>query len=338
MGSAPAPEQGRRGGRLASGGFGGRDGGGGRGIRTGDLGDARPRRRVCSYCRVGVVRGAGRRGYVGAAFAELGGDSVAALRVCQAIAVSLADDDASPAGTMRGRAGGTFGEALVGAPRPRGSSSDRGGNLSLAAHVAALRSAAIAGELGERAAELARGDLDDDDASVATKRAGDGDEASAPEVDERTEEGASLLRRAAFEGDAVVVEQLVDAGVHVEGAVGVPSRVTSSTPLHVACGGGSRDRDGRAAAALLSRGRESSGEEPTGSDGVYRRRRRGGAKLAAGADPRARRRRGRGGRRRSDGAARRREGRSARERRRRRRRRRGRSAFADYDAKKRAKR
>ena len=28
----------------------------------------------------------------------------------------------------------------------------------------------------------------------------------------------------------------------------------SSTPLHVACGGGSRDRDGRAAAALLSRG------------------------------------------------------------------------------------
>ena len=38
-------------------------------------------------------------------FAELGGDSVAALRVCQAIAVSLADDDASPAGTMRGRAG-----------------------------------------------------------------------------------------------------------------------------------------------------------------------------------------------------------------------------------------
>lgn len=187
-------------------------------------------------------------------FAELGGDSVAALRVCQAIAVSLADDDASPAGTMRGRAGGTFGEALVGALAPARVLVGSGGNLSLAAHVAALRSAAIAGELGERAAELARGDLDDDDASVATKRAGDGDGASAPEVDERTEEGASLLRRAAFEGDAVAVEQLVDAGVHVEGAVGVPSRVPSSTPLHVACGGGSRDRDGRAAAALLSRG------------------------------------------------------------------------------------
>jgi len=191
-------------------------------------------------------------------FAELGGDSVAALRVCQAIAASFADDDASQghAGVpMNGRMGGTFGEALVGALAPSRVLVGAG-SLSLAAHVRGLRSAAIVGELGTRAATLARGDSDDEASGVATERAedGDGDGESAPEGDERTEEGASLLRRAAFEGDAVVVEQLLDAGVDVEGAVGVPSRVPSSTPLHIACGGGSRDRDGRAAAALLSRG------------------------------------------------------------------------------------
>ena len=194
-------------------------------------------------------------------FAELGGDSVAALRVCQAIAASFADDDdASPgtSGSMNGRRdGGTFGEALVGALAPARVVA-RAGSLSLAAHVASLRSAAIVGELGTRAAELARGDSGDGTLDgIPTAIAGDGNEdgESAPTPgDRRTEEGASLLRRAAFEGDAVVVEQLLDAGVDVEGAVGVPSRVPSSTPLHVACGGGSRDRDGRAAAALLSRG------------------------------------------------------------------------------------
>lgn len=197
-------------------------------------------------------------------FAELGGDSVAALRVCQAIAASFAadDDDASPgtSGSMNGRRdGGTFGEALVGALAPARVVAGAG-SLSLAAHVAALRSAAMVGELGTRAAELARGDSGDGDGESApegdrTGIAKDGDGESAPgDRDRRTEEGASLLRRAAFEGDAVVVEQLLDAGVDVEGAVGVPSRVPSSTPLHVACGGGSRDRDGRAAAALLSRG------------------------------------------------------------------------------------
>ena len=156
---------------------------------------------------------------------------------------------------MHGRAGGTFGEALVGALAPS-RVLVRAGSLSLAAHVRGLRSAAIVGELGTRAATLARGDSDDEASGVATERAedGDGDGESPPEGDERTEEGASLLRRAAFEGDAVVVEQLLDAGVDVEGAVGVSSRVPSSTPLHIACGGGSRDRDGRAAAALLSRG------------------------------------------------------------------------------------
>ena len=193
-------------------------------------------------------------------FAELGGDSVAALRVCQAIAASFADDDdASPgtSGSMNGRRdGGTFGEALVGALAPARVVAGAG-SLSLAVHVASLRSAAIVGELGTRAAELARGDSGDGTLDgIPTAIAGDGNEdgESAPEGDRRTEEGASLLRRAAFEGDAVVVEQLLDAGVDVEGAVGVPSRVPSSTPLHVACGGGSRDRDGRAAAALLSRG------------------------------------------------------------------------------------
>lgn len=186
-------------------------------------------------------------------FAELGGDSVAALRVCQAIAASFADDDdASPgtSGSMNGRRdGGTFGEALVGALAPARVVAGAG-SISLAAHVASLRSAAIVGELGTRAAELARGDSDDGDGESASESA----PKSAPEVDRRTEEGASLLRRAAFEGDAECVEQLLDAGVDVEGAVGVPSRVPSSTPLHIACGGGSRDRDGRAAAALLSRG------------------------------------------------------------------------------------
>jgi len=197
-------------------------------------------------------------------FAELGGDSVAALRVCQAIAASFADndDDASPgtsSGSMNGRkdGGGTFGEALVGALAPARVVAGAG-SISLAAHVASLRSAAIVGELGTRAAELARGDSDDctlDGTPTAIAGDGDGDGESAPTPgDRRTEEGASLLRRAAFEGDAECVEQLLDAGVDVEGAVGVPSRVPSSTPLHVACGGGSRDRDGRAAAALLSRG------------------------------------------------------------------------------------
>lgn len=152
-------------------------------------------------------------------FAELGGDSVAALRVCQAIAASFADDDdASPgtSGSMNGRRdGGTFGEALVGALAPARVVA-RAGSLSLAAHVASLRSAAIVGELGTRAAELARGDSGDGTLDgIPTAIAGDGNEdgESAPTPgDRRTEEGASLLRRAAFEGDAVVVEQLLDAG------------------------------------------------------------------------------------------------------------------------------
>jgi ankyrin repeat protein len=69
-------------------------------------------------------------------------------------------------------------------------------------------------------------------------------------VDERAFEGAGLLRRAAFEGAADVLEQLLDAGVPVEGSS--DTLTDTLTPLHVACGGG-KDREA-VAMALLARG------------------------------------------------------------------------------------
>jgi non-ribosomal peptide synthetase component F len=168
-----------------------------------------------------------------ARFAELGGDSMAALRVCQRIASTFSDTD-NEADT------GVFGEALGGALAP--ARLVRSG--SLGAHVAALRTAAAAGELGEAAATLARREDGDQPTAVI------GTSTDVAVVDERAVEGAGLLRRAAFEGAAAVLEQLLDAGVPVEGSS--DGLTDTLTPLHVACGGG-KDREA-VAMALLARG------------------------------------------------------------------------------------
>ena len=165
-----------------------------------------------------------------ARFAELGGDSMAALRVCQRIASTFSDKDADT---------GVFGEALGGALAP--ARLVRSG--SLGAHVAALRTAAAAGELGEAAATLARREDGDQPTAVI------GTSTDVVVVDERALEGAGLLRRSAFEGAADVLEQLLDAGVPVEGS---SDERDALTPLHVACGGG-KDREA-VAMALLARG------------------------------------------------------------------------------------
>ena len=167
-----------------------------------------------------------------ARFAELGGDSMAALRVCQRIASTFSDTDADDTGV--------FGEALSGALAP--ARLVRSG--SLGAHVAALRTAAAAGELGEAAATLARREDGDQPTAVI------GTSNDVAVVDERASEGAGLLRRAAFEGAAAVLEQLLDAGVPVEGSS--DGLTDTLTPLHVACGGG-KDREA-VAMALLARG------------------------------------------------------------------------------------
>ena len=167
-----------------------------------------------------------------ARFAELGGDSMAALRVCQRIASTFSDTDKEDTGV--------FGEALGGALAP--ARLVRSG--SLGAHVAALRTAAAAGELGEAAATLARREDGDQPTAVI------GTSTDVAVVDERALEGAGLLRRAAFEGAAAVLEQLLDAGVPVEGSS--DGLTDTLTPLHVACGGG-KDREA-VAMALLARG------------------------------------------------------------------------------------
>ena len=167
-----------------------------------------------------------------ARFAELGGDSMAALRVCQRIASTFSDTDKEDTGV--------FGEALGGALAP--ARLVRSG--SLGAHVSALRTAAAAGELGEVAASLARREDGDQPTAVIVTSA------DVAVVDERALEGAGLLRRAAFEGAAAVLEQLLDAGVPVEGSS--DGLTDTLTPLHVACGGG-KDREA-VAVALLARG------------------------------------------------------------------------------------
>ena len=173
-----------------------------------------------------------------ARFAELGGDSMAALRVCQRIASTFTDTD-KDADT------GVFGEALGGALAP--ARLVRSG--SLGAHVAALRTAAAAGELGEAAATLARRE-DGDQSTADQPTAAIGTSTDVAVVDERALEGAGLLRRAAFEGAAAVLEQLLDAGVPVEGSS--DGLTDTLPPLHVACGGG-KDREA-VAMALLARG------------------------------------------------------------------------------------
>ena len=172
-----------------------------------------------------------------ARFAELGGDSMAALRVCQRIASTFSDTDKDDTGV--------FGEALGGALAP--AQLVRSG--SLGAHVAALRTAAGAGELGEAAATLARRE-DGDQPTADQPTAVIGTSTDVAVVDERAVEGAGLLRRAAFEGAAAVLEQLLDAGVPVEGSS--DGLTDTLTPLHVACGGG-KDREA-VAMALLARG------------------------------------------------------------------------------------
>lgn len=172
-----------------------------------------------------------------ARFAELGGDSMAALRVCQRIASTFSDTDKEDTGV--------FGEALGGALAP--ARLVRSG--SLGAHVAALRTAAGAGELGEAAATLARRE-DGDQPTADQPTAVIGTSTDVAVVDERAVEGAGLLRRAAFEGAAAVLEQLLDAGVPVEGSS--DGLTDTLTPLHVACGGG-KDREA-VAMALLARG------------------------------------------------------------------------------------
>ena len=172
-----------------------------------------------------------------ARFAELGGDSMAALRVCQRIASTFSDTDKEDTGV--------FGEALGGALAP--ARLVRSG--SLGAHVAALRTAAGAGELGEAAATLARRE-DGDQPTAYQPTAVIGTSTDVAVVDERAVEGAGLLRRAAFEGAAAVLEQLLDAGVPVEGSS--DGLTDTLTPLHVACGGG-KDREA-VAMALLARG------------------------------------------------------------------------------------
>ena len=172
-----------------------------------------------------------------ARFAELGGDSMAALRVCQRIASTFSDTDKEDTGV--------FGEALGGALAP--AQLVRSG--SLGAHVAALRTAAGAGELGEAAATLARRE-DGDQPTADQPTAAIGTSTDVAVVDERAVEGAGLLRRAAFEGAAAVLEQLLDAGVPVEGSS--DGLTDTLTPLHVACGGG-KDREA-VAMALLARG------------------------------------------------------------------------------------
>ena len=172
-----------------------------------------------------------------ARFAELGGDSMAALRVCQRIASTFSDTDKEDTGV--------FGEALGGALAP--AQLVRSG--SLGAHVAALRTAAGAGELGEAAATLARRE-DGDQPTADQPTAVIGTSTDVAVVDERAVEGAGLLRRAAFEGAAAVLEQLLDAGVPVEGSS--DGLTDTLTPLHVACGGG-KDREA-VAMALLARG------------------------------------------------------------------------------------
>ena len=172
-----------------------------------------------------------------ARFAELGGDSMAALRVCQRIASTFSDTDKEDTGV--------FGEALGGALAP--AQLVRSG--SLGAHVAALRTAAGAGELGEAAATLARRE-DGDQPTADQPTAVIGTSTDVAVVDERALEGAGLLRRAAFEGAAAVLEQLLDAGVPVEGSS--DGLTDTLTPLHVACGGG-KDREA-VAMALLARG------------------------------------------------------------------------------------
>ena len=172
-----------------------------------------------------------------ARFAELGGDSMAALRVCQRIASTFS-------GAFKEDTG-VFGEALGGALAP--ARLVRSG--SLGAHVAALRTAAAAGELGEAAATLARRE-DGDQPTADQPTAAIGTSTDVAVVDERALEGAGLLRRAAFEGAAAVLEQLLDAGVPVEGSS--DGLTDTLTPLHVACGGG-KDREA-VAMALLARG------------------------------------------------------------------------------------
>ena len=120
---------------------------------------------------------------------------------------------------------------------------------SLGAHVAALRTAAAAGELGQAAATLARRE-DGDQPTADQPTAVVGTSTDVAVVDERALEGAGLLRRAAFEGAADVLEQLLDAGVPVEGSS--DTLTDTLTPLHVACGGG-KDREA-VAMALLARG------------------------------------------------------------------------------------
>ena len=172
-----------------------------------------------------------------ARFAELGGDSMAALRVCQRIASTFSDTDKEDTGV--------FGEALGGALAP--ARLVRSG--SLGAHVAALRTAAAGGELGEAAASFARRE-DGDQPTADQPTAAIGTSTGVAVVDERALDGAGLLRRAAFEGAADVLEQLLDAGVPVEGSS--DGLTDTLTPLHVACGGG-KDREA-VAMALLARG------------------------------------------------------------------------------------
>jgi hypothetical protein len=191
-----------------------------------------------------------------ARFAELGGDSMAALRVCQRIASTFSDTDKGDTGV--------FGEALGGALAP--ARLVRSG--SLGAHVAALRTAAAAGELGQAAATLARRE-DGDQPTADQPTAAISTSTDVAVVDERAFEGAGLLRRAAFEGAADVLEQLLDAGVPVEGSSDGPHGYPHASSRRVRRWEGPRGgRDG-----APREGCERAREDATRSERVHDRRR-----------------------------------------------------------------
>ena len=175
-------------------------------------------------------------------FAELGGDSLAALRACQELhAVFRAAAGGGDFGDGRETETetedvGAFGEALAGALAPAKLLQ----RPTLGAYVRFLQDAADAGELPGAAAILAR-DEEEEEEEASGSDDGDGDARD----DEEKDEGVALLFRAAADASPAssrVARALLDAGVPVDGR---SSRRDGShlTPLHVACGAGPRAED-----------------------------------------------------------------------------------------------
>ena len=185
-------------------------------------------------------------------FAELGGDSMVAARVCRGV---YAATRAAGAGA---EAAGAHGEFLTGALAP----ASLAGNVSLGTFVSRV-AADLRADLGT--------DLGTDSGTDSDETLGDGSEDASASFDETGSDdgsvsaGVSLLYRAAREDAPGIAMALLRRGVPVDGwrdaRSGSPARegasvftkkktnLFASSPLHAACGAGAE-----AAAAVLLEG------------------------------------------------------------------------------------